>query len=113
LIRLPQGEHYPTEDVELSPPGDRLAWLIHIMAEPSLVQRMLSRWMPWLEARSHIELRTTKLDGSDVNRIGYIELHYLQPYEDDYAGPGGLRWLPDGRRLSFVYQGGLWTVPVR
>lgn len=28
------------------------------------------------------------------------------------AGPYNVRWTPDGKRLSFVYENALWTVPV-
>jgi hypothetical protein len=122
IIRLPKGGTEfdgdivlsPGEEVALSPRGDRLAWIIHVMEEPPRMQKWLSRWLPSLKAapREIIELRISQLDGSDMKIIGYIDAPN-QTQDDWKKWPDKLRWLPDGQRLSFLYDNALWTIPAR
>jgi hypothetical protein len=56
------------------------------------------------------ELWVSQLDGSQMHKIG----HVAELLEDDDATDfllSDLQWLPDGKRLSFEYNDGLWTVP--
>ncbi len=88
----------------LSPQGDRLAWLIVREYTPpgQRKQRMIGLWV-------------SRLDGSGMQEIGHMD---YQPndfghrgYEPKKEVPQHLRWTPDGKRLSFQYQGALYTVP--
>lgn len=99
-----------SEDVVLSPHGDRLAWLIHVVEKPSSIITFLAKWFSSMHpvSRYVLKLYTSRLDGSDVQEIGYMEIKG-KPSATNL--PRLLRWLPDGKRLSFVYQGALWTVP--
>jgi len=97
--------------VALSPQGDRLAWILQVKQDPpGPFRRFLSRWMPSLQRAPEavLEMRTTRLDGSDVHVIGHMALPKPDP-KAEY--PGQLQWLPDGKRLSFVYKSVLYTVP--
>jgi len=102
------------EEVEMSPQGDRLAWIVHVMEEEPPLQKWLARWIPLFKKEPHprIELRTSKLDGSDVRALGYLD---FDPEKPPYANtnPSGLRWLPDGQRLSFIYEDAMWTISAR
>jgi hypothetical protein len=46
------------------------------------------------------------MDGSGWVKVGSVIYH---SEEDD--APTALHWLPDGKRLSFLYQKALWIVP--
>ncbi len=142
-VPLPPGTTMGT--VTLSPRGDHLAWLLERETESPLVP-LVRRFLPKHPWASRPRTRTASLwvsrtDGSDLRRIGAIELEPLplpsSPSVRGAAGvryhlyhthhtlllyhlrtlsrrddvPGGLRWTPDGKRLSFVYDGTLWAVP--
>lgn len=103
------------EPIALSPHGDRLAWLVCLIEEPSVEQpsvvtKFLGKWFPSLRpAPRHIlQLRTSRLDGSGVHEIGRMEIPNNTASTEL---PHNLSWLPDGKRLSFIYQQALWTVP--
>ncbi len=79
-------------EAEVSPKGDRVAWLLTSSAsEP-----------PAVLGNPSASLWVGNLDGSQMHKVGSVE--------------GGERplqvcWLPSGDQLSFEYQGAIWTVP--
>lgn len=102
------------EEVVLSPQGDRLAWFLYVMDEGPTLFKRLGKWIPFLRKapRPRIELRTSKLDGSDMQVVGYMETNkQLVELQEANRDPRGLSWLPDGQHLSFIYDGALWTIP--
>lgn len=108
IIALGRGE-----DVVLSPQGDGLAWWICVMEAQPALQQSLSRWIPSLRRapHSHQELWTSRLDGSDMKLIGFLEDDH-QPVAERHD-LSQLHWLPSGRAVSFLYENALWTVPVQ
>jgi hypothetical protein len=86
----------------LSPRSDRIGWLIAREKEkgPTIVSLWVSR-----------------LDGTGWREIGYQETHKIDGGFGEHllhfraSAPGDLRWVPDGKHLSFSYKGGLYTVP--
>lgn len=101
-----------TEEICLSPDGDRLAWMMHARAEETTLSLFLARWIPSLYQSPHvrIELRTSKLDGTDMKLLGFVEAK-PDPRDTWTVNPYGLRWLPGGKKLSFIYENSLWTIP--
>jgi len=101
------------EEIELSPQGDHLAWLVHRQVN-SPSPGWLSRWLPRASVapRFYTELRVTDPDGTNVRTIGSIE---WKPQSRNNAAerPYRMHWLPDGRHISFIYDGSLWAVPTR
>ena len=118
-IELPKGENgYENnvalasgEEVELSPRGDQVACLLHRQIELP-VQRWFSRLLPSMHAASHLytELRITNLDGTGERTIGTIEFKPGRGTGSDER-PFGMHWLPDGRHISFIFNGSLRVVP--
>jgi hypothetical protein len=100
-IRLP----HPAEihDVVLSPRGDRLAWALGNTACLGADDAVVGLWisdlkggdMHQVESAAVAEVRTGS-DGHDVQ----------------YSWIDDLRWLPDGKRVSFLYQTGLYAISV-
>jgi len=92
----------------LSPGGDRLAWLIvGTPRRTPLVQRLFAFFhVPPPAAQASIWV--SDLDGSRPPRpICRIGLGDKQPV------PVQLAWTPDGKRLSYLHDGALWTVPAK
>ena len=104
-----------SNEVELSPHGDRLAWMVHVMEEEPPLRKLLSRWLRSLQIPPcpRAELRTSRLDGSDMKVIGYLHYRDKNKKWHDEVVPHGLHWLPDGTRVSFAYDGALWTVSAK
>ncbi|HLV79905.1 MAG TPA: hypothetical protein VKT32_06460 [Chthonomonadaceae bacterium] len=79
--------------VLLSPQGDRLAWILQRGGLDSPVYT----------------LYVSDGEGKGMRAIGSAP--YVQVGKR-YSWPGDLRWLPDGKRVSFVYRNALYTVPI-
>lgn len=71
----------------------------------------LHRFIPSIPAKSQpiMSLWICNTNGSRMQQIGYQD---LKGPESAGAKPCSLRWLPGGKRLSFLCQKTLWTVPV-
>jgi len=118
-IELPRsGERFESdfalasdEEIELSPQGDRLAWLVNRRVDFPAPD-WLSRWLPRTSVtpRFYTELRVTNLDGTHVKTIGSIERKPNNGNRPE-ARPFRIHWLPAGRHISFIYDGALWAVP--
>jgi hypothetical protein len=79
--------------VTLSPSGDRLAWILE--QEHGNTQLYT--------------LYTADADGAHARPIGSAE---GVPVGKANSWPRELRWLPDGKQVSFVYKDALYTLPV-
>jgi hypothetical protein len=80
-------------DITLSPKGDRLAWILQ--------QR---RERPWLYT-----LYVADADGAHARPVASAE---DVKTDDGHSWPRSVRWLPDGKQVSFVYKGVIHTLPV-
>jgi hypothetical protein len=90
-----------------SPAGDRAALIVTGELRPPLpefVYRMLPKLRP--EPQDTMTLWVTDIDGSGMHKIGWESIVWETRYWPDL-----LRWTPDGKRLSFIHDGGLYTVP--
>jgi hypothetical protein len=88
---------------QLSPQGDRIA-LLNISEPRYALPRFLRRFLPWQQkpVAAHTSVWISTADGKNMRELGSF------PSKTFTA----LHWSPDGKRLSFVYQNALWTVPV-
>jgi hypothetical protein len=90
-------------EIEPSPRGDRMAYLI---GAPRRVPPLLDWWRQWFSpsrrySGSRYTLLVSHADGSGLQEIGWLNDEAL----------AGVQWTPDGARLSFFAQGGLYTIP--
>jgi len=94
--------------VAYSPHGDKIAWLLDT-EHVSPIAAFMHRFLPSVKVQTDHATAcwVCNLDGTDMRKIGSI-----QTRPEDLESPlKQLRWLPDGKRLSFLYQDALWTVP--
>src|SRR5262249_34844636 len=100
-VRVPRGVE--VREVAVSPGGDRLAWLLG--GRPSSSTRPPVDYSLWISG----------LDGSGLRELGRTRLKSEKSSSkrgervDDR--PWGLRWVPDGRQVSFLYGDGLFAAP--
>lgn len=108
-IPLPYTSDYP--DTALSPRGDRIAYLLRYKQAPPLLV-LLKRFWPALQVRSRSDeaLWISNADGTDMHEIGFEE--QTSKRVNAPALFSYLRWLPDGRSVSYIHEHGLYTVPV-
>ena len=105
LISLPPDASRIYE-AEFSPKGDYLAYLVRA-SSLSPIQRFLSRVWPFyrLPNTQTCALWISRTDGKEMHKIGSVE-----------AAPNAgqmqsLLWTLDSKRLSFLYNNALYTVP--
>ncbi len=107
-IPLPEYMQSPLA-VVFAPGGDRVALLADSSETPSYAGGRLSG-----ARRGRFALWVSGVRGERMHEVGSF------PYEETVLGlarmrrlrsESCLRWLPDGRTLSFIYGGSLWTVP--
>ena len=96
-ISLPVGPTHINQIV-LSPQGDRLAWVLGSVLD-----------------RENIGFWVSDLKGAQMHQIGSVPvLETRRGPRQEKTGldwPQELCWRPDGKQLSFLYDGALWTVP--
>ena len=96
-------------DSAVSPTGDRIAFLLSTQHPPTGSTAIVSRFTHSRTGPT-VSLCVSRLDGTRPRSLGSEELRV-----DRENGPeaeiGQLRWLPDGKRLSFVFRDTLWTIP--
>ena len=97
LVSIPLGH-------ELSPDATRIAW-DNASARGGL-GGMLLQSAVMHKSPYNMELKVGNLDGSRMRVL------VTEPMEGQYAGPISIRWMPDGKHVSYVDMGGLWSVPV-
>jgi len=106
-ITLPP--HAYIEDIVLSPQGDRIAWLLSMRGGPD--------WLLQLQRRiPRVHLQAERVEGVWISRIDGAEMHEISRREVDtkHRFPprlDQLQWVPGSKRLSFMYQDALYTVP--
>lgn len=100
--KLPNGMLSESE-AELSPQGDRLAYILRT-ANVSPLQRLLAWLLPPADSRATYRdtLWVSRADGSEMRKLG----------EEAGSTVSGLMWMPNGRRISFFCQDRLYTLPV-
>jgi hypothetical protein len=105
--------------LEFSPQGDQVAWLVE-QEHRSAFATLVSQEFPYFMAAQRAAVQRTRsiwtcrLDGTQMHEIGSVPLAIASMPENDdvvYYSPHTLRWLPDGRQLSFIYNGALYTIP--
>jgi hypothetical protein len=99
-----------TREIELSPRGDRIAYLIW-HTEPDMLP-ILHYILPRKDQlrTSKSSLWVSRRDGSELHEIGACPMHEQDGRGERY--PKLLHWLPDGKHVSFVYHDSLYTVPI-
>jgi hypothetical protein len=85
-------EDYARGDLAFAPQTERIAWILHFR-----------RRFPF---RSSVGLWVTRLGKLQPDEIGYLEWS-----PGSKSGPHRVQWMPDGKRLSFVYRNALWIIP--
>ena len=121
-IVLPKRATLDKNDFVLSPDGKRIAWIFHFQDRyahhPNLWEQF---WVVHIQHRARLlpknipteEVWVSSRNGSDMHQIGYkIETWRLDTNIDN------MKWLPDGKAVSFMYSGrgmngkdGLYTIP--
>jgi hypothetical protein len=98
----------PALDVKVSPQGDRVVWLVQ-RQNTSPAFKLLQRLFPAWKGDDHesLAIYASKLDGSQMQEIGRVD---SKATTDRLIEE--MRWLPGGKRLSFIVNDTLWTVPV-
>jgi len=95
--------------VKLSPHGEQIAWLVDsVQIDPG--RAALQRLLPFLKAPPQVQqqLWISCLDGKGMRLVGQT---LLKTRSGNEVRITDLRWLPNGKRLSFSYEDALWTVP--
>jgi hypothetical protein len=90
-------------EVEISPDGSRLAWVLTAVHHPPLFldsiwppTRYASVWVSDLGGSNRRELATGDGDPGNENGVN---------------GPQYVRWTRDGKDVTFLYDQALWAVP--
>src|SRR5262249_55625630 len=125
VVKPPPGARSDSTSLTISPQGDRVAWAFETDSVPSW-SSWLHKIFPSYRVTSHhvCELWVSRLDGNDMHEVGHLELNPQTSIPQSsmavarqlltYAlqdHPDQIRWLPDGKRLSFLYKDALYTVP--
>ena len=107
-VALPQNRE--VECLKFSPQGDRIAWVLH-EDQTSEMPRILHYVFPHVAVatRHLVSVYVSLTDGSEMHRLGYIEITNKQNEEFDEPVQN-IQWLPSGKRLSFLYRNRLYTV---
>lgn len=102
LLKAPPDAYGPVE-AALSPGGDRLAWRFEHKPPPFGLTFFNGTALGRSFEPSRVGLWVSRIDGGDMRLIGFVNV-----------GTGAmemLRWTPDGKRVSFLHQNQLWSVP--
>lgn len=102
----------------LSPKGDRIFWGGFALADPPPWNKWLNHWIPAVKAEQRL-IETgwiSDADGSHSHQLGYYEIpgDLNQPNPPGSKGPAWVlepRWSPDGKRISFLHDDSIYTVP--
>jgi hypothetical protein len=101
------------DDFVFSPRGDQIAWKLKLERVPPMA-RLLHRLYPRYSASPEhaVGLWVSDLDGRNLREIGHLDLHPAANSDTAEPEPEDVQWLPDGKRLSFLYKQALWIVPI-
>jgi dipeptidyl aminopeptidase/acylaminoacyl peptidase len=103
VVPLPEPLEKAYTRAEISPVGDRVAWLAdHPATLPKLT---LLRGWPFVvtESRRRATIWLSALDGSGLRFLGRLP---------PQAGVNALEWDPSGASISFLHQEAIWRVPL-
>ncbi len=126
-ILTPPGRRFMTQLVP-SPHGDRFPWKLREPLVPNpFVSKVLRRLFNgqtygYASGSSRMSLWVSQIDGSEMHELGVMpptanRMVTLGQYDTDSGEIFGdrslfrlLRWLPDGKHVSFTYKYDLYTV---
>ncbi len=110
-IRLP----FAAASAAICPTNGRIAWLVYYHGDPpaqtpaSRKRKKLVTVKPEVQkpsaSKTSLAIWVTDLEGLHPSEVGHVAASHASDIEH-------LTWLPGGRQLSFVYQGGLYVVGV-
>jgi hypothetical protein len=92
---------------EISPNGEQILWQC-TQTYISPIAAWLHRWIHRVpaEPQQRYGLWASRIDGSGMHEIGHINL------SSDSDRLDSIQWLPDSKRVGFVYKDSLYTAPV-
>lgn len=103
---------------QLSPQGDRLFWNVFYKETVSPLQARIHHFLPFVPGGGAIAQRcwVSRLDGSGMKEIGYNfpPAAARRPNTNPPSIEGWIydpKWTPDGKRISFYYNGRIMTMP--
>src|SRR5581483_8242427 len=95
-------------DIIFAPVGRQIAWALEFQEPlPALISAL--SFSSKLPARVSTGLWVMNADTRAVRDLGALDTDHNDP--DRHSGPYNIQWTPDERRLSFIYNDSLWTVP--
>lgn len=99
--------------VAYSPGGDRVAWFLD---KPRVSLGFARMWNRLFHPHnpippSDLSLSVSGLQGEGLREIGSVEYQASTSADSWQLYPHFIKWLPDGKTISFIYDGSLWTVP--
>src|SRR3569833_1288666 len=99
-IDVPTGAF--VSEMELAPDGKHIGWIFDFAVG---VTEPFMRRLPFLPVgpgHGNHEVWVSNLDGSHMHPIA------TPGVDRDTAGPGNLRWTPDSKNVTFIYNGALY-----
>lgn len=106
--------HLRVDAMRRAPGRDLIAWLVRPvdgtgteMLQGSTRNDDDRRWRHRMLKRSALYI--SRGDGTALRCIGEVAAKGMGGEQE----PTGLRWLPDARGVSFIYNGKLWVLPIR
>jgi len=104
--RIPIPVEAELRECRLSPQGDRVAFLLYV-EQQTLLETILRRFLPTFTQpkQQRIELWISGLKG-DAHCLGVMRL----PDTPDISRPYSMKWLPDGKRISYIYDNAIWII---
>jgi hypothetical protein len=98
------------DQILLSPNSDRIAFVSITGGDQVYPKWLVSRIQSLRKNRRPFKaaLWICGVDGKDLHEVGCTVAN-VHPYRNDNLG--NLKWLPDGKSLSFVLDGKLWVTP--
>ncbi len=116
-LNLPAAGGEEVLSVAASPGGRRLAWLVWHKQSPK--PKWLSRFLHLFRSseKDCESLWITDEDGGHQREIGRVPVDVFTDSGHGFTtampnGPGELNWSPDGRRMSFQFEGRLWVMSI-
>jgi len=97
------------EEASALPKEQKIAWLTY-RHEGNTVA-VLERLFPSIKPpqRTIATIWTSRMDGTQLSELGSVSLRYAKLSHPVRL----LRWVPGGKRISYVYADALYTLPVR
>jgi len=105
--RLTIPPHADVTEIECSPRGDRLAWILSFRPSPIAPLEILP-FVHSVPGHTAGEVWISNVDGTDMHPLvtGTVS-------PEHHSGPHYLRWTPDETQVSFIDNYTLYTIPAR